>query len=333
MVEFIAVMATDPAGARAWLAANRIDPRRVASRLTLSLLRQILEDNLFHGDLHPGNILLLPNSDVALLDFGTVSSTDRDYLEKFRAMTRALVASDFSTVADLILLMCSALPAMDTRPVAEDLVRAVEAWTTRTHLRDLPFHEKSLNNLYGEVTRVLVRHRCTFEWAFLRIRRAQETLDASMLVLYPEVNPTELAHDYFVEASRRVRRAAVRATGEQLAAAAAAAERTSIDATEALLFEVELIRKRAMTFEARADRVAVLAATVTGLVATTGLVVSVVLVTSAFGAEWLAGSRIAGSDLQVHALMLALSVAVTRSTWRLSNRLRRAPAYAASGLE
>jgi ubiquinone biosynthesis protein len=333
MVEFIAVMATNPAGARAWLGANHIDPRRVARRLSLSLLRQILEENLFHGDLHPGNIILLPNSDVALLDFGTVSSTDRDYLEKFRAMTRALVTGDFSTVADLILLMCSALPAMDTRPIADDLMRVVEAWTTRTHLRDLPFHEKSLNNLYGEVTRVLVRHRCTFEWAFLRIRRAQETLDASMLVLYPEVNPTELAHDYFVEASRRARRAAVLASRQQLAAAAAAAERTSIDAAEAALFEVELIRRRALTFEARAGRIAVLGAAVTSLVAATGVVVSVILVTSVFGAEWLAGSRLSGAGLQVHALLLALSVALTQSTWRLSNRLRHAPAHAADRFE
>ena len=44
---------TDPAALQAWLTENNIEPRRVARRLIFSVYRQILEHNLYHGDLSP----------------------------------------------------------------------------------------------------------------------------------------------------------------------------------------------------------------------------------------------------------------------------------------
>jgi ubiquinone biosynthesis protein len=327
MVEYIAAVAADPERARAWLDANRIDPSRVARHLAASLLRQILEDNLFHGDLHPGNILLLRDNRVALIDFGTVSSTDREYLEKFRAMMHAITVGDVARVADFILLMCAALPPLETRPIVEDLVRALEAWTKRTHVRDLPFQEKSLNNAYSEVTRVLLRHRCVLEWAFLRIRRAQETLDASVFVLDPQGNPTELAARYFESARRRSLKTATAArTARRVAAAAAAASTTNgrFDVAEWAIFELELIRRRAIVFEAQSGRVASLAATLVGALAVAGAAVAI-----AAAVAWLAPKSgpqfgVAGADVQVRVLLLAAAAAFTLSAWRLRGRLERA---------
>jgi hypothetical protein len=45
--------------------------------------RQELENNLYCGDLHSGNIILLRDSRIALLDCGSVGFGDREYLEKF----------------------------------------------------------------------------------------------------------------------------------------------------------------------------------------------------------------------------------------------------------
>jgi ubiquinone biosynthesis protein len=325
MVEFIAAASADRHRADAWLAENRIDPKRVARRLGLSMLRQIIEDNLFHGDLHPGNILLLPDSGVALIDFGTVGTTDRQYLNKYREMMLALSTGNFATVADLILLMCSALPEMDTRPVADDLVRGIQAWSRRTDLPDLPFHEKSVNAAYGEVTRVLVQHACVLEWAFLRIRRAQETLDASLMVLYPENNALEIAQQYFGHARRRAAsRALAGGTRRRLAAAAAAAERGALDLTDATMFELELIRRRAMTFEAESGRLADLAAAVVGSGALTGA-----LALALIGVAWVAPGAVpldvARADVQVQGLVVSGVALFTLSSWRLRHRLRRAP--------
>jgi len=50
--------------------ANDIEPRRVAEQLAELYCTMIFEHGFFHGDPHPGNILVLRDGAVALLDFG-----------------------------------------------------------------------------------------------------------------------------------------------------------------------------------------------------------------------------------------------------------------------
>ena len=98
MADYLRLAQSDPDRLRAWRAENRIQPRLVARRLVHSFQRQMMEDNRFHGDMHPGNIGLLRNSRIALIDFGTTNFTEREYLQKFRGFMRALAQESGETV-------------------------------------------------------------------------------------------------------------------------------------------------------------------------------------------------------------------------------------------
>jgi ubiquinone biosynthesis protein len=74
MVDFIALNQSEPERVSAWARENHIDPEKVGHRLYLSFLRQLFEDDLLHGDLHPGNIILLRNSNIAFIDLGTIGT-------------------------------------------------------------------------------------------------------------------------------------------------------------------------------------------------------------------------------------------------------------------
>jgi ubiquinone biosynthesis protein len=332
MVEYIQAAGADPDGSRRWLADNGIDPRRVARTLSLSLLRQILEDNLFHGDLHPGNIMLLRDGHVGLIDFGTVSSTEREYLEKFRMLSVGLTTRDFLKVAQVTLLMCSSVPPIDLQPVIDELVQVVQAWTARTFVPTLSYHQKSLVGIYGEVTKVLIRNGCGLEWGILRIRRAQETLDASLLVLIPDANPTKISEDYFLAARRRSAQGATNQdVHRRLVAVLLDVEQVVNSLAETTLLQFELILRRAQVFTAHSSRVVSAATTVVGGLAGSGAVMC-----AAFLAVWLmpnllgdrGGSTLAGLDVHVRLIVLAAAVSCTASFGRLWVRLRQ-PAVAA----
>jgi len=49
-----------------------IDTRDVARNGLHAYLKQIFQDGFFHGDPHPGNLLVMQNGDIAFLDFGLV---------------------------------------------------------------------------------------------------------------------------------------------------------------------------------------------------------------------------------------------------------------------
>ena len=95
MTDYLQVAREDPQRLAMWLNENRIDRELVARRIVRSHLRQSFEDNLFHADLHPGNILLLRNSRFAFIDFGCIGFLERDFLRKYDLYTQALRSRDF----------------------------------------------------------------------------------------------------------------------------------------------------------------------------------------------------------------------------------------------
>jgi predicted unusual protein kinase regulating ubiquinone biosynthesis (AarF/ABC1/UbiB family) len=54
------------------LARLELDGKRLADALFRAYLKQILRDGVFHADPHPGNVLLMPDGRVALIDLGMV---------------------------------------------------------------------------------------------------------------------------------------------------------------------------------------------------------------------------------------------------------------------
>lgn len=62
MSDYLQMESADPERLAAWRRENSIKPKKVGQKRQFSFYRQLFEDNLFHGDLHPGNIVLLRNS-------------------------------------------------------------------------------------------------------------------------------------------------------------------------------------------------------------------------------------------------------------------------------
>jgi len=210
MTDYIRMLEDDPQGCAAWCAENKIRPRLVARRLYNSLLRQLLEDNLFHGDLHPGNIMLLRNSRVALIDFGTVGSMESEYHQKFELLISAMAGRDFAKCADLLFLLSGALPPRDLTDAKQELIRGLRAWERRVFTEGIAYREKSMSSISHELTKIMFRHGCVADWSFLRITRAQETVDQCLMHLHPNANYIRLTKQYFRGAERRFKRRALR---------------------------------------------------------------------------------------------------------------------------
>ena len=269
MSDFITLRTADLERLRAWLEENRIDPPRLARRLIHSFLRQLFEDNFYHGDLYPGNIVLLRDGRVALLHFGACSFTEREYLSKLHLFFRALATRDYAKAADLALLLSGELPVIDIEEVKEELVRGLRAWASRTFVKGLPYHEKSIDNATVVVTQVLFKYGCPMDWGFLRVRRALTILDASLVHLDPDINYTNLCASYFRKAERRT---LTRALGAPLAVRAAGSVVKALDLQDRLaeysLFQGVLIRRHAQVFQGATDKLSELTAALLGYLGT-----------------------------------------------------------------
>jgi ubiquinone biosynthesis protein len=257
MSDYLRLIKSDPPRLFHWLAENNIDPVLLARRLCHSILRQILEDNLYHADWHPGNIILLRDSRFALIDFGSVGFLERAYLEKFHLLMQACGILDYDKAVDLLFLLSEGLPLRDLERLKEELVRALRAWGARTFVKQLPYSQKSQDNVWREIGSIYMHHKCTIPWSILRVQRAFTTLDASLMHLDPKLNYTATNRHYFRQAQARALQSlgtpeSMRETVTNLAIASRLPERIA----ELAFYYTSIARKHAKVFEGATSKVA-----------------------------------------------------------------------------
>jgi ubiquinone biosynthesis protein len=257
MSDYIRMHKLDPLRCERWHQENNVDPKLVARRLFESLWRQLLEDNLFHGDLHPGNIILLRDSRIGFIDFGSIGSMEREYQKKYFMLMKAMAWQDYAMSADCLFLISGALPPNDLTEVKQKLIRCLRGWDLRSYSRKLPYHERSMSALANELIKILFKYECPADWSFLRITRAQETVDQSLMHLNPTANYAKMMRWYFRRTQDRDRRRAWRRNavrdfiGNLLSAA-----RTPLLLSENATFQGWILRRQAYIFRGSTSKIA-----------------------------------------------------------------------------
>ncbi|MBI2191125.1 MAG: AarF/ABC1/UbiB kinase family protein [Planctomycetes bacterium] len=204
MSDYLKVLRTQPEKITEWCRINQVNPGEVGRRLVFSINRQLYEDQLFHGDLHPGNIILLRENRFAFIDFGCIGFLDRDFLRIYEYFIDALVAGQHAKAADFYLLLQRSIPSGILAELKEELVRVMKNWHTRTSISNLPYSERSVLNISYELPRVAARYQLPANWEFMRVGRSFMTLDGSMIELMPDANFTEITQAYIRAKNRRL---------------------------------------------------------------------------------------------------------------------------------
>lgn len=222
MSELIQALVDEPDRARAWLQENDIDPAAVGRTLFFSMQRQSIEDNLFHSDLHPGNIMLFRDSRVALIDFGAVGSVDVRFQRIWRMYIEAFSTRQHARAADAFSLLSQDLPADFPQ---DEWVRTYQRFQlAREALAQAPnlsFSERSLGAWLGELIGEMEPYHAPADWTVLRANRAQLTVDISLMYLIPRIDWLKLMRRYQRRAALRLRRRGTKErTGASLMASA-----------------------------------------------------------------------------------------------------------------
>lgn len=204
MSHFGRMLQEDPARAMRWCAQNDVDLKKVGSRLMRSFYRQLFEDNLFHGDLHPGNIILLRDSRFALIDLGTVGSVEQKLLEYYRLMSQAFNEGNFSKAMDYFLLQSDSVPVLDVSAFKAEAIEKYRAWETRSNLLGLSYYERSITGgVAVDFAQLTQRYKIVPSHQFLRVTRALGTLDSNLGLLLGDSDPNKIMRKYFDAYRRR----------------------------------------------------------------------------------------------------------------------------------
>jgi ubiquinone biosynthesis protein len=186
-----------------WLKVNRISPKKIGKRLMHTFLRQVLEENLFHTNMSPDNVLLLRDGRLGLVGFSNVSSLEKYFLSVYGLSLRALSERDYVRVVDYLFLECDILPAVELSLLRVEIGRLLRAYESRAALEGVPYHEKSFLALSHEINRAMIRRRVVLSWQSVNISRAWMNLDDSLAFLLPDINAVKMFGEYFKSCDAR----------------------------------------------------------------------------------------------------------------------------------
>lgn len=129
-----------------------VDPRQVARTGAQLVLKMMLEDGFFHADPHPGNVFVMRDGRIAVIDFGMVGRLSHARRLEVVNLLHGLVERDSGRVTEILLAWTGRFD------VDEELLGSdIDAFIDRYH--GLPLGELNLSAMLLEVATLLRAHR------------------------------------------------------------------------------------------------------------------------------------------------------------------------------
>jgi ubiquinone biosynthesis protein len=155
------------------------DPARaaLASSLLDSLLRQVLLDGTFHADPHPGNVLLLADGRLGLLDFGSVGRIDAGLRSALQRLLLALDRGDPASLADALLDVVERPEELDEARLERTLGRFAARHMAAGVTPDV--------RMFTDLFRIVAEHGLAIPPEIAAVFRALATLEGTLTQLAP----------------------------------------------------------------------------------------------------------------------------------------------------
>ncbi len=177
------------------LDAAGVDRQQVARRGAEAVLRMVLEDGFFHADPHPGNVFVLRDGRIALIDYGMVGRLSSARRAQVLVLLHALVRHRAETVTE-VLLDWTGEPDIDEAQLAED----IDAFVDRYH--GVPLGQLDLVGMLLEVTTLLRVHRLALPADLALLIKVFVTLEGTGRKLDPDFDMARRAEPFLRRAMR-----------------------------------------------------------------------------------------------------------------------------------
>ncbi len=158
-----------------------LDPKLIAENGATLILRQVLEFGIFHGDPHPGNLLVLPENVIAPLDFGIVGHLDEEMKQLVLDLLLAIISRDIRRLTGIL----SAVGIIDEdqinlRELQADLYDFVDRYY------GIPLHQLEVATLIKDFISITSHHHIRFLPDMMLLVKSLVTIEGVGRTLNPD---------------------------------------------------------------------------------------------------------------------------------------------------
>jgi ubiquinone biosynthesis protein len=164
------------------LTAQGYDLKEIARRGADAFLKQVLDFGLFHADPHPGNVFILPDQVICMLDYGMVGRLGQDLKDQLIDLLQALLNRDVNRIISQLLYSGELTDDSDMKNLRRDLHDFIEDYY------DIVLQDIKVGKLLTEFIEILTHHRIHFPADFMILAKALVIMEGVGRQLDPEFN-------------------------------------------------------------------------------------------------------------------------------------------------
>lgn len=164
-----------------------LDLKLITQRGADILFRQIFTFGFFHADPHPGNLFVLPDNVICLLDFGMMGAVDRATRENFVYLVDTIIRRDEPHAADVLLKLSD----WDEEPDRVQLEKDVADFIGQ-HLYK-PLQEVRLSRLLQHLLELALKNRMRVPPDTFLMFKALSQVEGVARCLYPDFDIIQAA--------------------------------------------------------------------------------------------------------------------------------------------
>lgn len=154
-------------------------------------IEMIFIHGVYHADPHPGNILVLENGDLGLLDFGMVGRIDDRLRETIEEMLLAVASRDTSLLTTLIKRVGNTPPRLDDSLLSIDVADLIGNYGSQ------PLDSFDLSGALNDVTDIMHRHQISLPPQTSLLIKMLITLEGTLRLLSPHFSLLEVMQPFF----------------------------------------------------------------------------------------------------------------------------------------
>jgi ubiquinone biosynthesis protein len=153
-------------------------------------LEMIFHHGFYHGDPHPGNLVVLPDGTIGLLDFGMVARLDERLREDIEDMLMAIVTQDSQQLTSIVMRVGAVPPGLDEPALSVDLAEFT------SHYANQPVEAFDLAGALCEMIEIVQRYRIVLPSSFAMLIKVLVMLEGTARLLQPSFSLMELIQPY-----------------------------------------------------------------------------------------------------------------------------------------
>ena len=173
-----------------------IDLKVIARSGAQAFLCMVMKHGFFHGDPHPGNVLILPGNIICLLDYGMVGRLDAKLRAYLADILTAIVKRDVDEIISILLYSGEIAESPDVRSLRRDISEFIDNYY------ELPLEEIEVSRMFMDFVELSSTYHIKLQPDLILLAKALVTVEGMGRILDPQFDMMTILRPFIEHAMK-----------------------------------------------------------------------------------------------------------------------------------